>query len=76
MIKVEFPYDFDTFVKINNPQFERKNSIEYGTIVGYTLLSDGITVHISGYKQPWGGEFLLDEITPLTEVEINSLLRK
>lgn len=71
MYTVELPYDNGTFVKIVNPLFERKRPLEIGTVVGYNVFSPtDITVHISGYKESWYGEYMLSEVELMTDEEI------
>ena len=75
MFKVELPYDIGTFVKITNPLFERKDVPKtlFGTVSGYTVLGDGYTIWVSGYKESWGGEYLPSEISPMTAEKIEKL---
>lgn len=74
MFTVELPYDIGTFVKINNPMFERKEPLDCGTIVSYSVFgSTNMTVFVSGYKEPWCGEYMLSEIEIMTEEEIKEL---
>jgi hypothetical protein len=76
MFTAEFPYDFGAFVKIIDPLFERKQPLEYGTIAAYTVSSPtDITVFVSGYKEAWCGEYLLSEIEPMTDEEIEQIER-
>ena len=68
MFSVECPYDIGTFVKI-----KEDNSLT-GTIVGYTTFGHrGMTVHISGFKESWYGEYLPDEIELMSDEEIAKL---
>lgn len=85
---VSFPYETGTFVKISNPEFERKKDNsrykdQIGTIACYNCVTgkeDGYgeqyTVVVSGYKEAWCGEYLLHELTILTQDEIDSVKRK
>jgi len=74
MFSITLPYDKGTFVKIVNPEFERKNPIHIGTVSGYNVFSPSeFTVWISGYKEPWCCEYLPTEIIPLTKDEINQI---
>lgn len=71
MFSITLPYDSGTFVKIVNQAFERKQTLNIGTVSGYTVFSPtDFTVFVSGYKEPWCGEYLPSEIVPLTEEEI------
>lgn len=75
--KVVLPYSSGTFVKITNPLFDRKDSLDCGTIVGYNVFSPtDISVHVSGYKESWYGEYLFSEIELMTENEIEELKKK
>ena len=74
MFTVELPYDEGTFIKIVNPLFDRKQPIDVGTVVGYNVFSPtDITVHVSGYKESWYGEYMLSEIELMTDEEIKEL---
>lgn len=74
MYTVELPYDNGTFVKITNPLFERKETLDIGTISGYTVFSPSdFTVWVSGYKESWCGEYMLSEVEPMTDEEIKQL---
>lgn len=71
---VQLPYAKGTFVKIANPFFERKQPLEAGTIVGYNICSSkDIIVCISGYKESWYGEYMLEEIEPMMDEEVKQL---
>ena len=74
MFTIELPYDIGTFVKITEPLFERKKSLLCGTIVGYSVFGQtDITIFVSGYKEPWCGEYMLSEIEIMDESEIKKL---
>ena len=72
MFTVEFPYNIGTFVEV-------KGMI--GTIACYSSVTsepdeDGyqFTVFVSGYKEPWCRECLLDKIRLLTDEEVADIL--
>jgi hypothetical protein len=73
MWTVTLPYYIGTFVKIPaNPRYSTKTL--FGQIVGFCVFSQtDITVYVSGYKESWGGEFLLREIELMTDEEIKQL---
>ena len=74
MFAIELPYDIGTFVKITEPLFERKKPLLCGTIVGYSVFGQtDITIFVSGYKEPWCGEYMLSEIEIMDESEIKKL---
>ena len=74
MFSITLPYDIGTFVKIVNQAFERKQTLDMGTVSGYSVFSPtDFTVFVSGYKEPWCGEYLPSEIVPLTEEEIKHI---
>ena len=74
MITVTLPYDNGTFVKIVDPEFERKQPIEFGVVCGYTVFSPtDFFIVVSGYKESWSGEYLPSEVIPLTEEEIKQI---
>lgn len=83
MFTVEFPYNIGTFVRIK-PSFERKDcNDEIGTISCYNCVADKIDCDgnqfcmvVSGYKESWCGEYLLQEIEPLTDEEIEVIKNK
>lgn len=83
LFTVEFPYDIGTFVQVNNSmRGESPKSKEcwddlrdIGTIACYNCVDnsqtdDKFVVVVSGYKQPWCGEYLLRDIRLLTDDEI------
>lgn len=73
MYTVELPYNKGTFVKIISPYFDIDRS-NIGTVVGYSVFSPtDITIHISGYKDSWCGEYLLDDIRMMTDEEIEQI---
>lgn len=74
MFTVNLPYDKGTFVKITNPAFERKQPSEFGEVVGYTVFSStDFLVWVSGHKESWCGEYLMSEVEPMTEEEIEKV---
>ena len=74
MFAIELPYDIGTFVKITESLFERKKPLLCGTIVGYSVFGQtDITIFVSGYKEPWCGEYMLSEIEIMDESEIKKL---
>lgn len=73
MIHVELPYDFGTFVKIKDVD---SSATLYATISSYFVYRDGVTVWVSGYKEAWCGEYLMEEIELMTEEEIKQLKEK
>ena len=73
MFTVDLPYDNGTFIKILPNNHGVHNTL-FGTIVGFCVFSQtDITVYASGYKESWGGEFLLREIEIMTDEEIAEL---
>lgn len=73
MFTVELPYDIGTFMKV----FDKDKNVEYcGTVAAYTICNDGWLVWVSGYKQAVTGEFLPEEVEPMTEEEISELKKK
>lgn len=83
MFTVEFPYDIGTFVQVNNsmrgespkPKECWDDLGDIGTISCYNCVTnsdedDKFVVVVSGYKQSWCGEYLLQEIRPLAKDEI------
>lgn len=76
MFKIELPYKKGTFVKVSKPLFGRKNSIDCGTVVGYSVFDEkSYTICISGYKESWFGEYMPEEIEVMTDEEI-AVLKK
>ena len=84
MFTVEFPYDIGTFVQVNNsmrgespkPKECWDDLGDIGTIACYNCVDDSQTddkfvVVVSGYKQPWCGEYLLQEIRLLSPEEVS-----
>lgn len=80
---VEFPYDIGTFVQVNDdmrgqpphPKECWDDLGDIGTIACYNCVDasrndDKFVIVVSGYKQAWCGEYLLQEIRLLTEEEI------
>lgn len=73
MFTVTFPYDIGTFVRV-----KKDNSI--GTVACYSCVngkadSDGnqFTIFVSGYKDAWCGEYLLNMIEVLSEEEVKEV---
>ena len=60
------PFEWGQFVKLENGSI--------GTVNAYTVANDGVLAWVSGYKEAWCGEYLLEEIHPLTEEEIKAKL--
>ena len=82
MFTVEFPYDIGTFVRIKSNAREVNND-EIGTIACYNCVDDEpdcngdqFVVVVSGYKEAWSGEYLLQEIELLTDEEIEKVKKK
>lgn len=75
MYTVELPYSIGTFVKIVDPVFERQQPLDCGTVSCYIVGSSStdIIVCVSGYKEPWYGEYLATEIEPMTDEEIEQV---
>lgn len=73
MLKVELLYDIGTYMKVINSE----GKTEYcGTVAAYTIVNDGWLVWVSGYKQAVTGEYLPDEVVPMSEEEIIELESK
>lgn len=73
MFTVELPYNIGSFMKVKNS----KGEVEYyGTVSAYTVVDDGWLIWVSGYKQSVTGEYLPEEVEPMTEHEINELIQK
>ena len=83
MFTQTFPYDIGTFVRVNDNgrgELPSPKSIighgdlgDIGTISCYQCVTDeedDYCVMVSGYKQSWCGEYLLQEIRPLSPEEI------
>lgn len=71
-LKVRLPYGFGTFMKTI-----RDGKVLFcGTVVGYTVAEDGLLIFISGYRIPQCGEFLLEEVVPMTDDEIKELIKE
>lgn len=65
---ITLPYAWGQFVKLKD------NSV--GTISTYTVVRDGVLAWVSGYKDSWCGEYLLEEIKPLTKEEAEAKLEE
>lgn len=74
MIHVDLPYDYGTFMKAKDK--ETGDVIFCGTVVAYTVCDDGWLVWVSGYRESCCGEFLPEEVEPMTELEIEDLMKK
>lgn len=83
MFTQTFPYDIGTFVRVNDNgrgELPSPESIighddlgDIGTISCYQCVTDkedDYCVMVSGYKQSWCGEYLLQEIRLLSPEEI------
>lgn len=83
MFTQTFPYDIGTFVRVSDNRRGGPSSSEstvghddlgdIGTISCYQCVTDkedDYCVMISGYKQPWCGEYLLQDIRLLSPEEI------
>lgn len=72
-----FPYNKGTFVVVNAESIDINNPDtllgHLGTICCYQCVteSDELIVMVSGYKDPWCGEYLLKKIRLATDSEIN-----
>ena len=88
MFTQTFPYDIGTFVRVNDSKRGERPSSEsivgnddlgdIGTISCYQCVNDkedDYCVMISGYKQAWCGEYLLQEIRLLSQEEIEYVVR-
>lgn len=84
MFTQTFPYDIGTFVRVSDNRRGEPPSPEsiighddlgdIGTISCYQCVTDkedDYCVMISGYKQPWCGEYLLQEIRLLSPEEMS-----
>ena len=71
-MKGELPWDIGTFVKAVN---SIENYTIFGTVAAYEVYDDGFCVWVSGYKEPVCGEFLPEHITPMTDEEIEALIK-
>ena len=69
MPTVELPYEIGTFVRAMEDDI-------LGTVAAYTVGKDGYLIWVSGYKEPWCGEYLPDTVRPLTEAEIAKLIEE
>lgn len=74
-----FPYNTGTFVVIKDDSVDWNNSESLlgrlGTIACYQCVSekyDELLVMVSGYKDAWCGEYLLDHLRLATEKEIET----
>lgn len=72
MIHVDLPWNYGTFMKVKS---SIKDVSYCGTVVAYTVTDDGWLVWVSGYKIPITGEYLPEEVEPMTESEIEELKR-
>lgn len=73
-----FPYNTGTFVLVDLDTYDendpKKLINRLGTIACYQCVNedDTLVVMVSGYKNPWCGEYLLSEIRLATEEEVNT----
>ena len=73
----EFPYNTGTFVVVDLDNYDENNPrtllLRLGSIACYQCVDedDELVVMVSGYKECWCGEFLLNEIKIATEEEVN-----
>lgn len=75
MFKVELPYDIGTFVKVKEEGFKDYNY--FGTVASYTVVDeDDYLIWVSGYKEACAGEYLPKEVTPMTDEEIEKLIKE
>lgn len=72
MIHIDLPYDYGTFVRVKD---ENGNIPYCGTVSAYTLASTGFLIWVSGYKQPYCGEYQLEEIELMNKSEIEELIK-
>lgn len=73
MFTVKLPYDIGTFVKA----LKENGEVDYcGTVAAYTICEDGWLVWVSGYKQAVTREYLPEEVEPMTEQEVEELVKK
>lgn len=72
-----FPYDIGTFVLVDLDTYDDKDPKKLinrlGTITCYQCATeeDAFTIMVYGYKNAWCGEYLINEIRPATEKEVN-----
>ena len=72
MFTVNIQYKVGDFVKAYD-HFNVGEMI-YGTVAGFSVFGPtSITVLISGYKSPFAGEYLLSDVTLMTNEEIEML---
>lgn len=72
-----FPYDIGAFVIVNPDMYDKddpetlKNQL--GTITCYQCVKedDELLVMVSGYKNAWCGEYLLNDIRLATDLEVD-----
>lgn len=77
MFKVELPYNIGTFVNIINPKFERREPIDCGTVSAYTVVGENnYCIWVSGYKESCTGEYLPEEVVPMTNEEIEKIKKE
>lgn len=73
-----FPYDTGTFVIVNKDDVDmsKPKSLlgHLGSIACYQCVDedDELLVMVSGYKDAWCGEYLLDEIRLATDLEVDN----
>lgn len=73
-----FPYDTGTFVLVDLETYDDKDPKKLinrlGTIACYQCVDedDELMVMVSGYKNAWCGEYLLNEIRLATDLEVST----
>ena len=69
MFTVNIPYRIGDFVKAYD-HFNGGDMV-YGTVAGFSVFNEtSITVLISGYKSTFAAEYLLSDVAPMTNEEI------
>jgi hypothetical protein len=76
---ITFPYDTGTFVLVDLDTYDendpKKLINRLGTISCYQCVDgkhDELMVMVSGYKDAWCGEYLLNEIRLATDLEVDT----
>ena len=73
----EFPYNTGTFVVVDLDSYDENDSrtllTRLGSIACYQCVNedDELMVMVSGYKDSWCGEYLLNELKVATEEEVD-----
>lgn len=71
---VELPYEIGTYVKVIDTIGSDKRVEGIGSVAAYTVSKPGdYMIWVSGYKESWCGEYLPNEVIPLSEEEIKKL---